>query len=235
MPAGRPMRDPSREQSTLFYRFAVRCTRLLLNVFSHWRVTGLEHIPMRGPLLVVCNHQSNADPPILVAMMPRLLHCMAKQEVFDGLLGPLARWYGAFPVRRGQPDRQAIQTALEHLANGSCVGMFPEGNRSQTGGLIRGHIGAGLIAVRSGAPILPVAIAGTGQLKSLRAVLRRPSIDITIGKPFTLGLGEEASRTAAAATATETIMRRIAALLPPEMHGVYTDPGLAGSHVRGDS
>src|SRR5207248_1591185 len=83
-------------------------------------------------------------------------------EVFEGPLRRLARWYGAFPVRRGQADRQAIRTALDYLANGSCVGMFPEGTRSQTGGLIRGHIGAGLIAVRSGAQTLPVAIAGTG-------------------------------------------------------------------------
>ena len=226
------MSEPRRERTTLFYRFAVWCTRLLLSLFSRWRVSGLEQVPMRGPLVVVCNHQSNADPPILVAIMPRLLHCMAKQEVFDGPLRRLARWYGAFPVRRGQADRQAIQTALDYLTNGWCVGMFPEGTRSQTGGLIRGHIGAGLIAVRSGAQTLPVAIAGTGQLKSLQALLRRPRIDITIGKPFTLRGQEGDTKTAAAAAATETIMRRIAALLPPEMRGVYGDPALAASRGR---
>jgi 1-acyl-sn-glycerol-3-phosphate acyltransferase len=217
------MRDPQGERTTLFYQFAIWFTRAALTLLSRWRVVGLENVPLRGPLLVVCNHQNNADPNILIAVMPRYIHMMAKQELFRGVLGPMSRWYGAFPVRRGEADRQAIKTALEFLARGSCVGMFPEGTRSRTGGLIRGQTGAGLIGIRSGAPILPVAIFGSGRLKNLRSVLARQKIDIIIGKPFTLPRHEGAGRSAAAAQATELMMCRIAELLPPEERGVYAD------------
>src|SRR5437867_1486686 len=162
------------EPTHWFYRFAIWFSRLLLDLFSRWSVSGLEHVPPEGALLVTSNHQNNVDPPILVAMIPRVLHCMAKQEMFVGPVGFLSRWYGAFPVRRGTPDRQAIRTALDHLAAGRCVGIFPEGTRSRTGALIEAHTGAGLLALRSGAPVLPVAIAGTAHIDNAWSVLRRP-------------------------------------------------------------
>jgi 1-acyl-sn-glycerol-3-phosphate acyltransferase len=216
------MRDPQAEPMPLFYHFAVWCTRALLNLFSRWRVVGLERVPLHGPLLVVCNHQNNTDPPILIAIMPRVVHCMAKQEIFDSPIGMLARRYGAFPVRRGQADREAIRTALDLLAKRSCVGMFPEGTRSRTGGLMRAHPGAGLIAARSGAPVLPVGIVGTGRIKTFRDVLRRPRIDIMIGEPFTLAESQGGGK-ASAAEATETMMRHIAALLPADQRGSYRE------------
>jgi 1-acyl-sn-glycerol-3-phosphate acyltransferase len=220
------MRDPQGERMPWFYHFAIWCSRLLLNSLSRWRVTGLKQVPLRGPLLVVSNHQNNADPPIVVTIMPRAVHCMAKQEMFDSPIGILARWYGAFPVRRGKPDRQAIRTALDFLARGSCVALFPEGTRSRTGGLIRAHPGAGLIAVRSGAPILPIAIVGTGRLTSARAMLGKPSIEVVVGEPFSLPRAQD-GQALRASEATEFIMRRIAALLPPEMRGYYGESTVA--------
>jgi 1-acyl-sn-glycerol-3-phosphate acyltransferase len=220
------VRMPNRnaERMPFFYHLAVRCTRTLLNVFAHWTLVGLDRVPRQGPLLVVSNHQSNADPPILVGVLPRVVHCMAKQEIFDSPAAPLAAWYGAFPVRRGQADRQAVRTALEFLERGSCVAMFPEGTRSPSGALIKAQTGAGLIAIRSAAPILPVAIIGTEQLRRPWAVLRRPRIDIIIGEPFQVPPHRGSGRAAAAALATEAIMRRIASLLPPSLRGYYSEP-----------
>ena len=216
------MRDPQGERVPGLYHFSVYTTIALLNLFSRWRVVGRERIPPRGPLLVVCNHLNNADPIILHALMPRVIHLMAKEELFRRPIGWTARGMSSFPVRRGQADRQAIRTALEYLAKGSCVGMFPEGTRSKSGGLGRGHPGAGLLAVRSRAPILPVGIVGTSKLRHPLAVLRRPRIDIIFGEPFELAEGQGGDLGAAAAT--ELIMRRIAELLPPELRGVYAEP-----------
>jgi 1-acyl-sn-glycerol-3-phosphate acyltransferase len=227
------MRDPQGEPVSWFYHFSVGCTTLLLNVFSRWRVIGRERVPLRGPLLVVCNHQNNADPAILVAVMPRVIHQLAKQELFWGPIGWMGRGIGAFPIRRGQSDRQAIKTALDYLERGSCVGIFPEGTRSRTGGLTAGQTGAGLLAVRSGARVLPVAIVGSGQLRNPAGVFSRPAIDIIFGEPFEIGSHEGKGRTAAAAAATEQIMIRIGALLPPGQRGVYAEQ-IAGCMVRGE-
>src|SRR4051794_30798683 len=100
------MRDLQGERTSLFYDLANVFTKAMLNTFSRWRIVGIERVPLRGPLLVVSNHQNGADPPMLVAIIPRVVHFMAKQEIFDGPLYPLARWYGSFPVKRGKPDRR---------------------------------------------------------------------------------------------------------------------------------
>jgi 1-acyl-sn-glycerol-3-phosphate acyltransferase len=216
------MRDPQGERMSWFYHFSVWCSRLLLNSLSRWRVSGLERVPLRGPLLVVSNHQNNADPPIIVSTIPRAVHCMAKQEIFDSAIETFARLYGAFAVRRGEPDRQAIRVALDFLAKGSCVALFPEGTRSRTGHLNQAHPGAGLIALRSAAPVLPVAIVGTGELKSARAVFGRPRIEVRIGEPFSLPRNDD-GQPITAVQATDFMMRRIAALLPREMQGYYAE------------
>jgi 1-acyl-sn-glycerol-3-phosphate acyltransferase len=215
------MPEQPSERTTLFYKLAGWLTRRLLDLLSRWSISGLQHVPLGGTLLVVCNHQNNADPIILMSVMPRAMHLMAKEELFRWPIGVLAHWSGAFPVRRGHADRQAIKTALDLLARGACVGLFPEGTRSRTGALIQAQTGAGLIGVRSGAPILPVAIIGTGRLKNLWAILSRPRIEIIVGEPFELPASDGESRTTAAAHATELMMGCIAALLPPTMRGAY--------------
>jgi 1-acyl-sn-glycerol-3-phosphate acyltransferase len=148
---------------------------------------------------------------------------MAKEELFHGPIGILARWYGSFPVRRGTADRQAIQTALGLLRQGSCVVILPEGTRSRSGGLIKGQPGAGLVALRSGAPILPVALVGTGKLTSPLAVLKRQRIEAIIGEPFSLPSFEGIEKAEAIDRATDLMMRRIAELMPLSMRGVYAD------------
>jgi 1-acyl-sn-glycerol-3-phosphate acyltransferase len=141
----------------------------------------------------------------------------------------MTRGLGSFSVRRGQSDRDAIRTALELLAHGACVGVFPEGTRSRSGTLAEGKTGAGLLALRSGATIVPVALVGTGRLTGVSALVRRHRIDIIIGEPFRLELPNGPGR--AATVATEVMMRKIADLLPPEMRGYYADRPM--TEVRG--
>ena len=223
------MRDPQAEQVPGFYHFAVWTTTLLLNLFSRWRVIGRERVPRRGPLLVVSNHLNNADPIILMALVPRVIHTMAKEELFRPPVGWMARGLSSFPVRRGQSDRQAIRTALEYLRAGSCVGMFPEGTRSRSGGLRKAHPGAGLLALRSRATIQPVGMVGTSKLRHPLSVLGRPRIDIIFGEPFELPTRGGDGRDLSPAEATALMMQRIAELLPPELRGEYAERAPVGA------
>lgn len=144
----------------MLYTLAKSIFWLLFALVYRWDVRGLEHVPRGGPLLVVANHFSWLDPPLVGTVLPRKVHFMAKQELFRyPLFGWLLRRLGAFPVRRGHPDRQALRHSLDLLRRGEVVGLFPEGTRSR-GFLGPFEPGAGLLAVRSGAPVLPVAIDG---------------------------------------------------------------------------
>jgi 1-acyl-sn-glycerol-3-phosphate acyltransferase len=151
---------------------------------------------------------------------------MAKQEMIKWpILGPAFRIFGAFPVRRGEADLAALRAATEVIESGAMLVMFPEGTRSRTGGLTKGHPGTALIALRTGAPVLPVAITGSEGLTWPWIFLKPFSvkhIKVTIGEPFHLPPVERVNSDAAA-EATKVIMGRIAALLPERYRGVYAD------------
>ncbi len=206
----------------MFYSFACTGVRLLLWLLTRCVVEGLENVPSAGPFLLVSNHLSIIDPPSLGALLPRRVTFMAKEEAFrDPLLGRVVRWYGAFAVKRGQPDRQALRTATAVLKGGGVVGMFPEGTRSKTGRLNKAFAGSALVAHMAKAPILPVAITGTERIKGPFSLLTRPAITLRVGKPFTLERGE--GDRGDLDTMTASMMARIAALLPEERRGFYTD------------
>lgn len=197
-----------------------------LRPFLDLTIEGLGNIPATGPFLFVANHAHNADPILLEIAVTRPVHFMAKQELFrNPILGWAIRRAGAFPVDRGRPDRAAIRHAEALLAQGIAAGMFPEGTRSKTGRLQPAFLGAGLIAVRSGVPILPAAIVGT-ESPSLRQpnagepAQRRRRVTIRFGAPFALPTKIEGDRVTAA-QATELMMTEIARLLPDAYRGVY--------------
>ncbi|HEX5498794.1 MAG TPA: lysophospholipid acyltransferase family protein [Thermomicrobiales bacterium] len=195
----------------------------LLTATIGLRIVGLEHVPPSGPLLVAANHLHYADPLLLGLAMPRPIHFMAKRELFaNPIFGWMLRRAGAFPVDRGRADRAAIREAEDRLRRGFAVGLFPEGTRSNTGWLQSAHKGVGLIAIRSGAPILPVAITGTERLpfNGAKSGRRRPGcvrsplrVEIRFGHPFALP-AEIAGRRLTAADATNEIMASISRLLP---------------------
>jgi 1-acyl-sn-glycerol-3-phosphate acyltransferase len=198
-----------------------RSTALALFCFGRWRVRGAERTPSKGPLIVISNHLNSIDPPLLAASVPRRIRFMAKQELFDSRAGIFIRLYGAFPVRRFEADLRALRTALSILENGEAIGMFPEGHRSSGAGMIEAYPGAALLALQSGAPVLPVAIAGSERVRLPGALLSSPSINVTVGEPFVLPRDGRIDSTAVK-QASIRMMRSIAELLPDRYRGVYT-------------
>lgn len=210
-----------------YRRSIILLAKFLFTIYIRkFEVVGREHVPLEGPLVLASNHVNNVDPPAITLAVPRFPMFMAKREMITWpILGPAIRMFGAFPVRRGGADLSAIRAASDVVNEGNMVVMFPEGTRSRTGGLTKGHPGTALIALRTGAPILPVAVTGTETILWPWLFIKPLSIKhvkVTIGEPFRLPPVERIDG-AAAAEATGVIMRRIAALLPPQHRGVYAD------------
>jgi 1-acyl-sn-glycerol-3-phosphate acyltransferase len=126
------------------------------------RVTGEEHVPPTGPVILAANHRSFWDIPVHVVASPRPIAFMAKQELYRGpITGWMWRALGGFPVRRDTADIRAIDTALALLEQGDMVGVYPEGTRSRTGEMLPFLKGAAWLALRTGAPIVPCGLMGT--------------------------------------------------------------------------
>ncbi|MEW6034223.1 MAG: lysophospholipid acyltransferase family protein [Chloroflexota bacterium] len=203
------------------YRLVNGIVKLGFMLLTRTRVVGGENIPRQGPAIMACNHLSMSDPPLLVACLPRKLTFVGKVELWrNPVLGALADWYGAFPVDRRTTDTGALRRSLQVLKEGGALVVFPEGTRSLEARLLPGQPGAALVALRSGAPVLPVAITGTTGA-GLNWVWRRPRVTVSIGRPFTLSKAKGKPLTGQLAPATEAIMRSIAALLPPQHRGAY--------------
>lgn len=209
-----------------FYYLGTKLVKLLLCLLTRWRVKGKENIPAQGPLIIVSNHLNLIDPPLLSASIQRRIVFMAKEELFHSLIfGPLVRGWHAFPVRREQLDREALRQAQQVLSEGLALGMFPEGARSATAQMQQAYAGASLVALRSGATVLPVGIAGTEKIKSPIALLRRPKVTVNIGRPLNLPSIDGKLTRDQLASATDLIMEHIAELLPQSHRGVYGGDG----------
>ncbi len=196
--------------------------RLLILTLTRPTVTGMENFPKKGPALVVINHLGDADVVLVGAYTPIMFEGLGKIELLDHrFAGPLMRAYGIIWVHRGQPDRKAIRAALDGLAEGRIVGLAPEGRQTVTGGLEEGNEGAAFLALKSGAPIIPMAMTGTeneniyGHLKRFR----RARVTLNVGKPFFLR--EQADRQVMMRDGTRQIMESLAELLPESYRGSY--------------
>ena len=147
---------------------------------------GNNRVPMQGPLVVVANHGSHLDPPLLGHALGRPVAFMAKAELFNiPLLGRVIRACGAYPVRRGASDREAIRTATARLEEGWATGVFLDGTRQSDGRINNPLPGAALLAARTGAPLLPVAICNSHRaLGGGRSWPRLVPIQLRIGDPI---------------------------------------------------
>ena len=205
------------------YSLEVGLGKTLFFLFTRLKVNGRENVPRRGAVIVVANHLSLADPPLLFFCLGRRVAFMAKEELFYSRLSAfLMRHYNAFPVNRRRLNRQALKKADEVLAGGQALVMFPEGMRSSQAALKAAYTGSALVAVRSQALLLPVGITGTEVIKGPGWIWHRPRVVINVGLPFYLPeidgkMGKERLN-----EFTDLIMRHIAELLPHKYRGIYS-------------
>ncbi|ADO68506.1 lysophospholipid acyltransferase family protein [Stigmatella aurantiaca] len=198
--------------------------------YADMQVHGREHLPL-GPALYVCNHLSNADGLTLQrALQPLRIWFLAGVKLRRTAMTRLAsEAVNTIFIRPGSPDIEALRRAVAALKEGRSVLVFPEGGRSRTGALLRAKKGVSLIAHRTGVPIVPVALTGTERLLPIDERnmggerLHRARVTVRIGPPFGLeALREEVHGASDPRQAlADAMMRRVAALLPPEYQGEY--------------
>ena len=152
-----------------------------------YEVEGIGNVPKQGGCLIVCNHRSYLDPPVVGSSIPhRQVHFMAKRELFaQRILGRTIRALGSFPITRGQADSAAFRAALDLLGEGRVIGIFPEGTRSSGPGMHGWHGGVAWLAGKAGVPIVPAAVANT-RCRLEEKGTRRPNgpIRVMFGPPI---------------------------------------------------
>ncbi|HEY9643844.1 MAG TPA: lysophospholipid acyltransferase family protein [Coleofasciculaceae cyanobacterium] len=147
---------------TLYHLFKWSIVSPLLHTYFRGRVYGAEHVPQKGALIVVANHASDFDPPLVSNCVGRPVSYMAKEELFRvPVLSQAIRLYGAYPVKRGSADRSAIRAALTQLQNGWAVGVFLQGTRTSDARIPDPKLGAALLSAKAQVPLLPVSLWGT--------------------------------------------------------------------------
>jgi 1-acyl-sn-glycerol-3-phosphate acyltransferase len=203
--------------------------RIVFTILSRVTVEGAENLPPEGPVMVVCNHASNADGMLMMAyVVPKMARPMGWIGKEEALHWPFFGWAmkqnGVFGVKREAGDLEAFRTAKRVLDEGRALAVFPEGTRSRDGSLQEAKEGATLLAVRSGAPVLPMAISGSHRFWPRGKLLPRPRrrMTVRVGPAFQLAMAKGADRHEAMRLTTAELMRHIAELLPPEQRGVYT-------------
>ena len=209
-----------------WYRVTRTVVRILLRLLTRMEIEGLEYVPDKGPYLLLTNHLHWLDPPALMAAVPYrgYVFAAAKREK-HWFFGPLFRSLDAIWVHRGEVDRKALRQALAVLNGEGVLGMAPEGTRSNTGAMQRGRGGAAYFAYRTGASVVPVVVTGQEYAFAMLKKLRRARIRVAFGPPFApppMPLGEKVG-SAEIRDFTDEIMYHLAAMLPPEYRGLYSD------------
>jgi 1-acyl-sn-glycerol-3-phosphate acyltransferase len=204
------------------YRVIRVIINILINLLTRREYIGEENFP-EPPYILVTNHLSVFDTPILLTICPHTIRALvAAKHKRNPIYRPLLVIMGSIWVRRGEVDRQALRESLTVLKEGGVMGVAPEGTRARgTYALQLGKTGAAYLATRANVPIVPVALSGTEHMKHNLPRLRRTDVRAVVGKPFRLPengrvRGEKLHEY------TDLIMHRIAELLPEEYRGMYS-------------
>jgi len=169
----------------MMYRIVWWICWAIIQVFFRRRVIGAKNIPSKGPVIIASNHISGLDPPVLGTSYWRSGVYMAKEELFrNRFIGWFIGSIYAFPVKRGVPDRASLKYSLDSLEQGKLLAIFPEGTRSETGELQEAEMGVGMIAYRSGAPVVPAWIYGSNRVLPKGGGLRFPPLLVVFGEPL---------------------------------------------------
>jgi len=206
------------QNASRLWRFLHRFISSIKPFLCRLQVEGRDYVPTEGGCIIVSTHTHGPDYVILGYAAPRQIYYMAKAELFQ-----IHKWLsqflwsvGTFPVQRGRSDLGAIQSAERLIKEGHALGMFPEGTRSPDGKLTKGKTGAARLAMQTGVPVVPAAVINAQALFSQFG--RRPTISVRFGPPIYL------DETQSAKSNTDALMYAIAALLPPEQRGHYSNP-----------
>lgn len=208
----------------LFQRFANVVLKSLFLLLLDYEVEGLENLPQEGPVITAQNHMVFVDTVVAAAFIDREIVGMSKVENYrNPFVALLFRLYGTFPVRRGEVDRTALRASLSVLKEAKVLMAAPEGTRSKTNTLQKGKDGLSYIAIKAGVPVVPIAIWGQEKFWQQIRKLRRTKVRMVVDKPFIFDPGEGKLTREQLSQMTHEMMYRLAALLPLEYRGYYSD------------
>jgi 1-acyl-sn-glycerol-3-phosphate acyltransferase len=211
---------------SLLQQIAALFFKALTGLMFRVDAAAFAKIPNRGPLIIVTNHVHIPEIPTLyVRLLPRKVYGMAQAErVLDkNIAGAILRWIDTIPVWRGEADLTALRAGIRILSEGNIILLDPEGTRSHDGRLQKGQPGAILMALHSGAPMLPVVHFGSENYRENLKHLRRTDIHYVVGRPFRVDAGGQRVTSAVRQQMIDEVMFQMAGLLPVPYRGAYAD------------
>jgi 1-acyl-sn-glycerol-3-phosphate acyltransferase len=218
-----------------FRRVVRPVLRGLLRASTHLHIEGLHNIPAHGQAIIAFNHLGHLDSLLVVAFAPRAPEFIALADLMDVPGTGLAlRAYGVIFIHRDEYDRQVIRAALDALNQGGLLALAPEARISPSAALEKGREGAAYLALKSGAPVVPVGVTGTQTAFGAWRKRQRPDVRVIVGAPFRVQAEAGTRRREMLAEAHSVIMHNIAQLLPVEYRGYWRSPTLSLPRVAGE-